>query len=295
MRIDGTAMLIIEIVWGLSVGRSLLIIMFGTNTFRKAYKNEKSAMILILNLFTMLDIAEVSTYWGILFFVPFLNLVPLVLMGLGLGKTFNTSLGYKLGLVFLPIVFYPMLLLSNKPYKVGKDEYFKALDSVKAESVNLMTEEEIQSNNELTAADVGEIEVDSIFKSKIELMEEAPTYKAVRIDKEILNGMDDLKQGYDEFAPIKKVDPPVFETKAPMKEAFVKTSEIESIPEIEKPIPFLETKAEPSKEVKEIESIPEIEKPLPFNEIKEEKNDGEFKTYGEKPKDNSKEVEFLDL
>jgi hypothetical protein len=59
--------LIIELVWALPIGRSIITMIGGKNVFRKAYKNENSSFIPILNLFSMLEIGDVSTFWGILF------------------------------------------------------------------------------------------------------------------------------------------------------------------------------------------------------------------------------------
>ena len=86
-----TAVIIIATVWILSLGRSVIIMIGGNNIFKKAYKNESSAFIPVLNLFYMLEIGDVSTFFGILFFVPFLNLLPLMLMGVGVGKNFKCS------------------------------------------------------------------------------------------------------------------------------------------------------------------------------------------------------------
>ena len=199
------AVTIIIIVWVLSLGRSAIIMIGGKNVFRKAYKNESSAFFPILNLFYMLEIADVSTFFGILFFVPFFNLIPLMLMGVGLGKSFKCDAGFTAGLVFLPFIFYPMLAMSDKSYKVSDEQYFRALDSVRGENLNLMTQEEVESQNKSVVEE--ENPVDSIFKSDLELMEQAPTYRASKIDQNVLDGMDSLTTDYDDFAPIKKVEP----------------------------------------------------------------------------------------
>ena len=111
-----TAVIIIIMVWVLTLGRSVIIMFGGNNIFKKAYKNESSAFIPVLNLFYMLEIGDVSTFFGILFFVPFLNLLPLMLMGAGVGKNFKCSGGFTMGLMFLPMFFYPMLAFSDKSY-----------------------------------------------------------------------------------------------------------------------------------------------------------------------------------
>lgn len=198
--------IITAVVWAMSIGRSILIMLGGKNVFRKAHKNERSALIPILNLFTMLEIAEVSTFFGILFFVPALNLIPMTLMSLNIGKSFNTGFAFTLGLIFLPIIFYPILFFSDKSYQSRKQEYFKALDgAVQAEDLNLMTPDIIEDTNSINNVEESQ-NIDSIFKSDIELMEEATPYKASKIDNYTLNKMDELKLDDYDFEPIKRND-----------------------------------------------------------------------------------------
>ena len=202
--------LIIELVWILSIGRSIIIMIGGKNVFRKAYKNEKSSFIPILNLFSMLEIGDVSTFFGILFFVPFLNVIPLMLMGIGVGKNFKCSPGFIAGLVIFPFIFYPMLAFSDKSYKVSDEEYFKALNSVRGENMDLTIQDD--ALNQISAPIEENNKIDSIFKSDLQLMEQAPAYKAQKIDSNVLDNMDSLTNNYDEFAPIKKVESSGFQT-----------------------------------------------------------------------------------
>ena len=123
-----------------------------------------------------------------------------------LGTAFNTSKIFKIGLAVLPIIFYPILALGNKQYKLNDEEYFKALDNAKGESINLMTQEEIKAENSAPIEE--KPQVDSIFKSNIEMMEEVAPYKAAKID---ILGMEKLKQATpqeDMFKPIEQVSPP---------------------------------------------------------------------------------------
>ena len=68
------------------------------------------------------EIDELSSFLGILFFMPFTNLIILAIAFWKLGTIFNTSVGYKIGLVLLPIVFYPLLASSDKKYKAIDEE-----------------------------------------------------------------------------------------------------------------------------------------------------------------------------
>ena len=179
---------ILVAIWFLTLGRSIVIMIGGRKIFKKASKGEKTAFYPIINLFTMLEIADISTFLGILLFIPVINIVILIMMSYKLGTVFKTSFMYKIGLVVFPLMFYPLLGISNKQYKLSDEEYFKALDSARGESINLMTEEEIKKVNEEEPKDT--VQVDSIFKSDIELMEKVAPYKAVKID---LLGMNKLQ------------------------------------------------------------------------------------------------------
>lgn len=194
------------ILLGITFARSILIMLGGKNLFKKAHKGEKTAYYPIINLFTMLEITDMSIFWGILFFIPGINIIVLSIMSYKLGTVFNTSFGYKLGLVFLPICFYPLLFISDKQYKISDEEYFKALDNAKGESINLMTQEELNAeNNEVV--DEGPL-VNSVFKSDLDLMEEVTPYKASKID---LLGMEKEKAMSKEeniYEPIELKEPP---------------------------------------------------------------------------------------
>lgn len=201
-----TLVTVVFIVLGITFTRSILIMLGGKNIFKKAHKGEKTAYYPIINLFTMLEIVDMSIFWGILFFVPGVNLIVLMIMSYKLGTVFNTSFGFKMGLVFLPICFYPLLFISDKQYKISDEEYFKALDNAKDESINLMTQDEINAeNNEIV--DAGPI-VDSVFKSDLQLMEKPAPYKAAKIDLLDMEKEKAMSKEENIFEPIEVKEPP---------------------------------------------------------------------------------------
>ena len=86
-----------------------------------------------------------------------------------------------------------MLFFGDKQYKVSDEEYFKALNDVRGESINLMTDEEIKA--EESNIEEENINVDSIFKSNIKLEEAPEKYRAVKIDllnQNPLNNKDEM-------------------------------------------------------------------------------------------------------
>ena len=171
---------IILVVWLYTVFCSLILMINGKKLFTKAKKTPKTCFYPILNLFTLLEIDELSSFLGILFFMPFTNLIILAIAFWKLGTIFNTSVGYKIGLVLLPIVFYPLLANSDKKYNAIDEETFKALDSARMESINLMTQAEIDALNKEPEEELSP--VDSIFKGRMQTMDKVEPYKATKVD-----------------------------------------------------------------------------------------------------------------
>lgn len=168
------------IILALTLLYTIVLMIGGSSIFLRAKKNKTTAYYPIINLFGILEIVDMSSFWGILFFIPILNLVALAIMSYKLGTVFNTSFKFKMGLIFLPICFYPLLSYSDYKYKISDEEYFKALDSAKGESINLLTDEEIKEQN--TMEEEEENNVDSVFKSDIKLKEQVTPYKAQKVD-----------------------------------------------------------------------------------------------------------------
>ena len=176
-----TVLFIVIAIWSYTLLRSFLIMLVGKSIFISARKGEKAAFYPVINLFTMLEVCEINTFWGILLFVPVLNLIILVMMSYELGVVFNKSMGFRFGLILMPLVFYTWLSISDKAYKLGDHDYFKQMESAKGESINLMTEDDIRQVNQTYDKD-DNVEVDSIFKSDVQMMEKVAPYRAAKID-----------------------------------------------------------------------------------------------------------------
>lgn len=194
---------ILIIIWCLSLVHSVIIMLCGP-LFKKASINEKTAMYPVLNLFGMLEVADASSYWGILFFIPILNFIPILIMSYGLGKVFNASIGYKLGLILCPIIFYPLLAKSDCHYKMSHADYFNALDNARSESINLMTQEEINDINNSVDEKEEQYNIDSIFKSKINDFVAPEPYRASKLDQEVMKRSENLPFEDNTFKPIER-------------------------------------------------------------------------------------------
>jgi hypothetical protein len=53
-------------------------------------------------------------WWLLLFLIPGVNIVISILVTIGVAQNFGKGAGYALGLIFLPIIFYPMLAFGDE-------------------------------------------------------------------------------------------------------------------------------------------------------------------------------------
>ena len=86
--------------------------------FTKAGKPGWAAIIPFYNIYVMLEIAGKPGWWLILFFIPVVNLVIAIITLVALAAKFGKGAGFVVGLILLPIVFYPILGFGNAKYQV---------------------------------------------------------------------------------------------------------------------------------------------------------------------------------
>lgn len=84
--------------------------------FTKAGQPGWAALIPIYNVFILVQIAGMPGWWVLVFFVPVLNLVPTILVPLGVAKNFGKGSGFAVGLILLPFIFYPLLAFGDAKY-----------------------------------------------------------------------------------------------------------------------------------------------------------------------------------
>lgn len=90
--------------------------------FEKAGKPGWAAIIPIYNIIVLLQVAKKPEWWIILFLIPGVNLVFYIwtinLVSLNFGK----NEGFTIGLLLLPIIFWPILGFGSAEYNVEKKE-----------------------------------------------------------------------------------------------------------------------------------------------------------------------------
>ena len=88
--------------------------------FVKAGKPGWAAIIPIYNAIVLLEIAGKPLWWIILFFIPIVNIVVAVLVGISVAKKFGKSDAFGIGLGLLGFIFFPILGFGDAQYQGAK-------------------------------------------------------------------------------------------------------------------------------------------------------------------------------
>jgi phage FluMu protein Com len=101
----------------ISLGLVVLCIVGVWKLFVKAGQPGWAALIPIYNTYVMLKVAGKPGWWLILFFIPAVGFVIAILVALAIAAAFGKGAGFAVGLILLPIVFYPILGFGSAQYK----------------------------------------------------------------------------------------------------------------------------------------------------------------------------------
>jgi hypothetical protein len=92
---------------GLLVAVILIVAMW--KVFTKAGQPGWASLIPIYNIFVWTQIVGRPWWWVILMFIPFVNFIIGIILCIDLAKSFGKGVGFGLGLIFLGIIFFPIL------------------------------------------------------------------------------------------------------------------------------------------------------------------------------------------
>lgn len=97
-----------------------LMIISMWKVYEKANKPGWAAIVPIYNLIIMLEIAKKPTWWVAMYFVPFANIVFMIMTMNAVSKNFGKDEGFTVGLVLLGVVFWPILAFGSARYVDSK-------------------------------------------------------------------------------------------------------------------------------------------------------------------------------
>ncbi len=94
----------------------LILIISMWKIFTKAGKPGWAAIVPIYNLIVLLEIGCKPIWWFILMLIPFVNIIILIILLVEIAKRFGKGVGFAIGMLILPFIFYPMLAFGDAKY-----------------------------------------------------------------------------------------------------------------------------------------------------------------------------------
>lgn len=153
---------------------SLFIMITTYNIFKDNEKKPYTSFIPVYNLLILLDCVKMDRVYFILLLLPVVNIFTIFLILYRLSIVYRTGSAFAVGLIFLPIIFLPILNFS-KFYSLEIEE--KNVD-VTDEMVTMLTQEQY---NDLNNIEDDTPKVDNVFKKPVKIVEDVPVFKANKI------------------------------------------------------------------------------------------------------------------
>jgi hypothetical protein len=97
--------------------------------FIKAGRPGWEAIVPIYNFYVLCKIANVKNWW--LIFIPFVNIYILIITPFKVAKVFGEGTGFGFGLLFLGLIFYPILGFGDATY-LGQSELSMDINAIGA-------------------------------------------------------------------------------------------------------------------------------------------------------------------
>ena len=143
--------------WVLSMALSILMIISLWKIFKKAGKPGWASIIPIYNIYIMCEIAEKEWWYVLLSCVPFANIYAMIVLYNGMAKRFGKSGGFVVGMILLPVIFFPMLafgkdaaIVNNQPNTSNENNMADNTLGANAAAVPNMNEQTMTSNEMVT-------------------------------------------------------------------------------------------------------------------------------------------------
>lgn len=102
--------------WIICIGLVVFEVAAIWKTFVKAGKPGWASIVPIYNGIVILQIAGRPVWWFLLYFIPLVNIIIAIIVMVDFAKSFGKGVGFALGLIFLPIIFFPLLAWGDAEY-----------------------------------------------------------------------------------------------------------------------------------------------------------------------------------
>ena len=116
-----------------------LMIVSSWKIFKKAGQPGWASIIPIYSTVVMIHIVKKPVWWVILMFIPFVNIVVSIIIIHNLSKAFGKGIGFTVGLIVLPFIFFPILGFGKSTYLLPISPVDQGLGVPPANPVNSQT------------------------------------------------------------------------------------------------------------------------------------------------------------
>lgn len=114
--IFGVVLGIFASFWVLCIICAVIQLIGQWKTYQKAGLDGWEALVPGHNVFVKFQLAGIHTAFFFLLLVPFANIVVEFWLNIEFAKKFGRSVGFGIGLTFLPVIFYPILGFGKSQY-----------------------------------------------------------------------------------------------------------------------------------------------------------------------------------
>ena len=97
----------------------VFVVMARWITYQKANQPGWACIVPIYSGIVLCEIAQKPTWWVIMMFIPFVNIVFGIMLINGVSKAFGKSEGFTVGLVLLSPIFWAILAWGDAQYQYG--------------------------------------------------------------------------------------------------------------------------------------------------------------------------------
>ena len=109
-----TARVLLWVIMSIAAAVFMIATMWKVN--EKGGKPGWAAVVPIYNEVVLLQLAGKSGWWVLLYFIPLVNIIIYFIARIDLAKSFGRGAGFGLGLIFLPVIFFPILAWDDPEY-----------------------------------------------------------------------------------------------------------------------------------------------------------------------------------
>lgn len=109
----GGMLIFMALMWIISIGLSIFMVVTMWKVYRKLGKQGWECLIPIYNIYVLCEVIGKEWWYILLLFVPFANIYAMYVIYDGIAKKFGKETGFTIGMMFLPIIFFPILAFSK--------------------------------------------------------------------------------------------------------------------------------------------------------------------------------------